>query len=139
MPTILVPPDVAERLRNQLVAFPGLEVIEAPLGEGEVLSPEEMARIEAAFFTTSSGPMAGRRILGAARRAPNLRWLHLGNSGTDDPIFHEMMDRGVTVTNSAGVQGETIAQSVIAGILALNRNIPGWLDSQRRHIQCTIC
>jgi phosphoglycerate dehydrogenase-like enzyme len=43
------------------------------------------------------------------------------------------MDRGVIVTNSAGVTAEPIAQSVLAGILALNRGLPHWLDAQRRH------
>lgn len=133
MPAILVPTDVAERLRGPLAAFDSLEVIPAPEGEGQVLSPDEMGRIEGAFFNVGSGPLASRRILGAARRAANLRWLHLGHSGADDPVFQELMDRGVLVTNSAGVTAEPIAQSAMAGLLALNRGIPGWIEAQRRH------
>lgn len=133
MPTILVPADIAARLRDQLDAFDGLEVVAAPQGEVAALPPEVMERIEAAFFNVASGPLASRRILGAARRAPNLRWLHLGHSGADDPIFQELMDRGVTVTNSAGLAAEPIAQTAMAGLLALNRGIPTWLEAQRRH------
>jgi len=133
MPTILVPADIADRLHDQLAAFDGLEVIAAPEGEGETLSPEQMERIDCAFFNTASGPLASRRVLGAARRAKNLEWLHLGHSGADDPIFQELMDRGVAVTNSAGVAAEPIAQTAIAGLLALNRGIPAWLEAQRRH------
>ncbi|MGE3961107.1 MAG: D-2-hydroxyacid dehydrogenase [Dehalococcoidia bacterium] len=133
MPTILVPADIAARLHDQLAAFDGLEVIASPEGDGAVLPPDVMERLEAAFFNVASGPVASRRILGAARRAPNLRWLHMGHSGADDPIFQELMDRGVTVTNSAGLAAEPIAQSAIAGLLALNRGIPAWLEAQRRH------
>ncbi len=133
MHTILVPADIADRLRAPLAAFPDLEVLVAPEGEGATLSPEQMESINAAFFNVASGPVAGRRVLGAARRAPNLRWLHMGHSGADDPIFQELMARGVAVTNSAGVSAEPIAQSAIAGLLALNRGIPMWLDAQRRH------
>lgn len=133
MPTLLVPTDIATRLADQLAAFDGLEVIAAPEAEGAVLTPEQLERIEAVFFNVSSGPLAGRRILGAARRAPNLKWLHMGHAGADDPIFQELMDRGVTVTASAGLTAEPIAQSAIAGLLALNRGILTWLDSQRRH------
>lgn len=133
MPTILVPADIAERLHDQLAAFDSLEVIAAPEGEGETLSPEQMERVEAAYFHVASGPLASRRVLGAARRAKNLRWLHLGHSGADDPIFQELMDRGVAVTNSAGVAAEPIAQTAMAGLLALNRGIPTWLEAQRRH------
>jgi len=133
MHTILVPADIADRLRAPLAAFADLEVLVAPEGEGATLSPRQMEAINAAFFNVASGPVAGRRVLGAARRAPNLRWLHMGHSGADDPIFQELMDRGVTVTNSAGVAAEPIAQTAMAGLLALNRGIPVWLEAQRRH------
>ena len=133
MPTILVPADIATRLHDQLAAFDDLEVIAAPEGEGAILPPEVMERLEAAFFNTASGPLASRRILGAARRAPNLKWLHMGHSGADDPIFQELMDRGVAVTNSAGLAAEPIAQTAMAGLLALNRGLLPWIEAQRRH------
>lgn len=133
MPALLLPADVARRLGGHLARYPELDVLVPPEEPGAVLPPDQLQRIEAAFFNIASGPAAGRRILGAARRAPNLRWMHLGHSGADDPIFLELMNRGVTVTNSAGVTAEPIAQSVMAGLLALNRGVPGWLDAQRRH------
>ncbi len=90
--------------------------------------------IHAAFF---SGDLLdnglSRRFLGVVRRAPNLEWLHLGHAGTDAPVFQELMDRGVVVTNSSGVTAEPIAQTVMAGMLALHRGLPGWFDAQRRH------
>ena len=132
MPTILVPADVASRLHDPLAAFADLEVITAPEGDGAMLAPDEMERIEGVFFNVASGPVAARRTLGAATRAPNLRWLHLGHSGADDPTFQALMARGVAVTNSAGVTAEPIAQGAIAGVLALNRGFLPRLDAQRR-------
>lgn len=133
MPAILVPPDVAERLATDLARLPGLEVLTPPAGAGAVLPPEDLARVEAAFFNLASGPLGTRRILGAALRAPALRWLHVGHSGLDDPAFQTLIERGVTVTNSAGANAEPIAQSAMAGLLALNRGVLGWVDAQRRH------
>lgn len=133
MPAVLVPHDIATRLHDDLARHAGLEVIVAPEEQGVVLSPDELGRIEAAFFNLASGPVSTRKVLGSALRAPNLRWLHLGHSGADDPAFQALMDRGVIVTNSAGVNAEPIAQSAIAGLLALNRGLPRWLEAQRRH------
>lgn len=132
MPTILVPPDVASRLHAEFARRSELEIIVPPVGQGAVLSNEQLERIEAAFFNIESGPGGTRKILGAALRAPKLQWLHLGHSGADDPAFQTLMDRGVVITNSAGVNAEPIAQSAIAGLLALNRGLPAWLDAQRR-------
>jgi len=132
MPAVLLPHDVAQRLHDRLAGYHDLEVIVAPEERGVVLSDEQLARLEGAFFNLASGPASTRKVLGSALRAPNLRWLHLGHSGADDPAFQTLMERGVVVTNSAGVNAEPIAQSVIAGILALNRGLPRWLEAQRR-------
>lgn len=130
-PGLLLTRSVAARLADFLATLEGVEVITVPEGEGEVLSPEQLARVNGAFFVND--PVAGRRLLGAVRRAPNLQWLHLGHAGTDAPIFQEMMDRGVVVTNSSGVTAEPIAQSVMAGLLALNRGLLDWREAQARH------
>jgi phosphoglycerate dehydrogenase-like enzyme len=133
MPALLLPSDVARRLHQELAQQPALEVIVAPEEEAGLLSAEQLARIEAAFFNLGSGMVARRKVLGSALRAPNLRWLHLGHSGVDDPAFQTLLQRGVVVTNSAGVTAEPIAQSAIAALLALNRGLPHWLDAQHRH------
>lgn len=109
-----------------------VEVIRIPEGEGGILPEAELASVRAACI---SADVVGdpRRGFGIARRAPNLQWLHVGFAGTDSPIFRELMARGVAVTNSSGAAAEPIAQSAIAGMLALNRGLPRWADAQRRH------
>ena len=112
-----------------------VEAVLIPEGESGVLPEAELASIRAAFISADvvDDPRRERRGFGTARRAPNLEWLHIGFAGTDTPIFRELMDRGVVVTNSSGAAAEPIAQSAIAGMLALNRGLPRWGDSQRRH------
>lgn len=128
--TLLITRSVADRLAEFIATLDGIEVIVAPEGQGETLTEAELGRVQGAFFTNDGG---GRRVLGAARRAPNLEWMHLAHAGSDAPIFQEMMDRGIVITNSSGVTAEPIAQSVMAGLLALNRKLPVWAEAQRRH------
>lgn len=128
--------DFLERLR--LPEHSGGDPIEPVLvPEGDSpppLAPELMASIRGAFFETDYvNPTIPRRLLGISRRAPNLQWMHLGHAGTDDPVFQELMDRGVVVTNSSGVTAEPIAQSAMTAILLLNRGFHLWADAQRRH------
>ena len=69
----------------------------------------------------------------AGRRAPNLRWAHLGWAGTDNPRFAAMLARGVRLSNSPGAAAEPIAHSVMAGLLALARRFPHFAAQQREH------
>lgn len=103
--------------------------------DDEELSDEELAQIRGGFLPPRHypGTTGNRRLLGIARRAPNLEWLHLGHAGTDAPIYTELLERGITLTNSSGAASEPIAQSVMAGLLALHRGVPRWLEQQRRH------
>lgn len=112
-----------------------VEAVLIPEGESGILSEAELASIRAAFISSDvvEDPRRERRGFGTARRAPNLEWLHIGFAGTDTPIFRELMEKGVTVTNSSGAAAEPIAQTAIAGMLALNRGFPRWAELQRRH------
>ncbi|MEX1022989.1 MAG: D-2-hydroxyacid dehydrogenase [Dehalococcoidia bacterium] len=124
----------ARRHAALLATLEGIEVVALPESEGEALSEEQIAGIEGAFFLFDGAhPQAGRRLLGVARRAPNLRWLHLGHAGVDAPVFQELMARGVVLTNSSGVTAEPIAQTAIAGMLALHRGLHTWMRDQREH------
>ncbi|TAK77336.1 MAG: hypothetical protein EPO16_05565, partial [Dehalococcoidia bacterium] len=112
-----------------------IEAVVIPEGESGVLAEDVLASIRAAYISADvvADARLERRGFGTARRAPNLEWLHIGFAGTDTPIFRELMDRGVTVTNSSGAAAEPIAQTAIAGMLALNRDFPRWAELQRRH------
>jgi len=63
--------------------------------------------------------------------APSLKWIAVGGSGTD----HLMpWDTGkLTVTNSAGVAAEAMAQYIIGGILHFTLGFAGFAQQQREH------
>jgi phosphoglycerate dehydrogenase-like enzyme len=100
------------------------------------LARDSIDAIEVAFFHGDfrSDPDYTRRFFGTALHAPNLRWMHLPNSGVDDPVFARLLAQGVRLTSSPGAAAEPIAHSAIAGMLALARGFPHWIDAQRRRV-----
>jgi phosphoglycerate dehydrogenase-like enzyme len=62
--------------------------------------------------------------------AANLRWLHSFSAGVDHPVFASFVRRGVALTNSPGASARPIAHSVIMLLLALSRDLPGWVRAQ---------
>ena len=101
---------------------------------GERLTAEDLERID--IGTPPNGdyePDGARRFYGGALRAPNIRWVHLPHAGIDDPVFVQLLDAGVRLTNASGAMAEPIAWSAIAGLLQLARGFPRWAASQRRH------
>lgn len=123
--------DIAETAARAGLA---LEIAVLP-AEREARLPEaDCARLDIAFFSGDVFPDYSRQFFSAVRKAPCLNWLHVFNAGVDHPIYAEMLARGVRLTTSSGSTAEPIAQTAIAGLLALARNFPRWLDNQRRHV-----
>jgi phosphoglycerate dehydrogenase-like enzyme len=60
----------------------------------------------------------------ALRQAGSLRWVHIHSAGADRPIYPELQSRGVTLTTSSGANAPIVAQTALAGILALARRFP---------------
>ena len=110
-----------------------LELVVMPTGG--TIEPHAVSGVEAAFVSVDMANESGdiQRFIAALQHAPALRWMHIGWAGTDSPFVSGFMDRGVGVSNSSGVTSEAIALSVIAGVLALHRGLPRWLDAQARH------
>lgn len=65
--------------------------------------------------------------LAAARR---LRWIHSPAVGVGGMLFPEMITSPIVITNSRGVAAETIAEHVVACVLALFRKLPVAIRSQ---------
>ena len=116
----------------QQTGYP-LRVIALPADRDARLPEETCAQIDSGFFSGDVFPDFSRQFFSAARKAPNLKWLHVFNAGVDHPIYTEMLERGVRLTTSSGSTAEPIAQTAITGLLMLARNFPRWLAAQRRH------
>ena len=110
-----------------------LDLLVLPADKDARLADAELARIEVAFFSQDNFPDYSRQFFSAARKAPNLKWLHAFNVGVDHPIYTEMLERGVRITTSAGTTAEPIAQTALTGMLMLSRGFPHWLKAQREH------
>jgi len=103
-------------------------------------APDALPDLRAAFFSRDlyegselhrPGPLSDAffRLVDAA---PGLRWLHVFSSGLDLPQYAASLARGVRVTGSSGVTAVSIAQTVLAAVLAQSRGFAHWLPAQAR-------
>jgi len=67
------------------------------------------------------------------RQSAGLKWVHIHSAGADRPIYQELRGRGVTITTSSGANAEVVAQTALAGLLALARRFPQLMAAQREH------
>jgi len=91
----------------------------------------EQAEPEIAWATSDLfGEGAPRRqFLGLVRRAGSLRWFQSPAAGFDDPVFTELADRGVRVSN-AHVNGIPIAEFVMRAVLDHFQAAERWRRAQ---------
>jgi phosphoglycerate dehydrogenase-like enzyme len=75
--------------------------------------------VEIAVYGRYDGPLSFREL---AARMPALRWIHSTGAGMDSFVSPELADRGVIVTNSAGVYAPAMAEYAIAGMIAIARD-----------------
>jgi phosphoglycerate dehydrogenase-like enzyme len=86
--------------------------------------------IDVACLSGDAWPDLITPFMRAAVAAPNLRWFHSFSAGVDHPVFASFVRRGVLLTNSPGAAARPIAHSVIMLLLALSRDLPGWVRAQ---------
>ncbi|HEY8494449.1 MAG TPA: D-2-hydroxyacid dehydrogenase [Myxococcota bacterium] len=127
---LLVSAEVEERWGAALsAAAPGLSRVVVAPGRGVRGDP---ASVELAYFSGDLFPDRVRDFALALRDAPRLRWLHTFSAGVDHPWFQALRARGVRLTTSSGAHASPIAQTVLLYLLALSRDLPAWMDAQRR-------
>jgi D-2-hydroxyacid dehydrogenase (NADP+) len=112
----VIPPGHVEWLRRRLpdVAFTHALDVGADL-EGIVDAD--------AVFTWTMTP----EMLAKARR---LRWVHSSAVAVGTLPLRELAARGVTITNSRGIQSAAIAEHAIGGLLAIAKRLPLLIRSQ---------
>lgn len=112
-------------------AAPDLEVI--PLRAGQEVRAADIERITVAFFSNDAWPERAAPFFKVALEAPNLEWFHSMSAGVDSPVFSMFLERGARLTTSSGASAAPIAGTVMLYLLALSRDLPGWLRSQSAH------
>ena len=70
----------------------------------------------------------------AVARAARLKWVHCSGHAVGHFPLADLRARGITVTNSRGVQAIPIAEHVMAGLLALARRLPQTMRDQQERM-----
>lgn len=131
-PALLCTDTVIERHGGRLAsAAPQLELV--ALSGDDLVGDEDLTRLDVAFFSGDAYPERTAHFFGACINAPNLRWLHTYSAGTDHPIFQRFLADGVRVSTSSGASAPYIARTVLLYLLALSRDLPGYLRDQTAH------
>jgi phosphoglycerate dehydrogenase-like enzyme len=81
-----------------------------------------------AMFRWWLSPAQGDAIL---RAHPDVRWLHTGSAGVDHILTPLFLSSGIVLTNSSGVHAPSIAEWVVAAILAFAKDLRRIFDRQR--------
>ncbi len=102
------------------------------LRPGVRVADSDVARIDVGFLSADLWPHQSGNFMKIATQAMNLRWFHTASAGVDHPVFGSLLDRGVRLTTSSGASATPIAHTVIMYLLAMSRNLPGFIDGQRR-------
>ena len=130
MPGAILLSDRVEALLGEALerAAPGLPRV--------VLRPEgpqgDPTTVEVAFFSGDLYPERTREFILAVAQAKELRWLQSFSAGVDHPWFQGLRQRGVRLTTGSGAAAVPIAQTVLLYLLALSRDLAGWLEARRR-------
>ena len=75
-----------------------------------------------------------QRFYDLLTNAPNLAWVQLHSAGADRSVYVSLLARGVAISSSAGSNAAEVAQSALAGLLALARRLPQLMAAQRAHV-----
>lgn len=68
------------------------------------------------------------------QQAEKLRWVQMTWAGTDIYTRREGFPAQVQLTNASGAFGRTISEYVLAGILAMYRNLPQYREQQKQAV-----
>jgi D-2-hydroxyacid dehydrogenase (NADP+) len=129
LPAILVSSRIAETYAGELARLaPGWDLA---IVRGEEVEGAPLDDVEATFMSWELFPDHLGPYIRAVIQCKRLRWLHSLGAGVDNPFFKGLLERGIRLSTSSGAHAKTIAQSTIMLLLALSRDLPGWLEDQR--------
>ena len=131
MPRLLIlltlPPDVTEQYRARLSrTFP--EIADRRGGHG---GQGGGALADADMLITFGQMMKNLKLDLAAAR--NLKWVQALGTGLDGITDQPALKPGVTVTSLHGVHGAPVSEAALASMLALSRDLPGFVRAQDEH------
>ena len=93
----------------------------------------DLDAVEIAFFSGDVFPERVGPFIRQLVRCKELRWFHTFSAGVDNPFFAGLLERGIRLSTSSGAMATPIAHTVMLYLLALSRDLPGWLRAQAQH------
>lgn len=128
--------DFADDLARLSATYdPAMAILHLPDEPKTLLSERDSARFEVAFldrdirFSHRYEAYCAAMMSGTA-----LRWAHFPGTMIDHHKFvRTLVERGVTLTSSAGTNGEAVGHTAVASLMYLSRKFFHWQDAQRRH------
>lgn len=104
-----------------------------PDAEFVIVSPDGgiQGQLEGAEIFFAWG-MEGKIVEQVVQKANHLRWFHLLNAGVDSLMFPALRDSEIVLTNARGIFSIPIAESVLAVILYVAKNLRGNFENARR-------
>lgn len=130
-----ITPAALERLRTALPSDWQLAQVTAPVssrGDGSGATDEALRAVAGAEIYTGFG-FSRELFLAATATEPALRWVHSGAAGVAALLYPEMIESDVVITNSAGVHGPPMAETVIAAALHFARGFDFAVRNQATH------
>lgn len=134
---ILLSPQARQELAPAIAAMLGPRPHELVTAGEAGAAPQ--AAVDLAFISRDVTGLSSKDVLthdlqafyAVLRGSSELRWVHMHSAGADRPIYVELRARGVQVTNSSGANAEVVAQTALAGLLALARRFPQLMAAQQ--------
>ena len=131
MPRLLIlltfPPEVTDQYRSRLSrTFPEIAIEVAATADKAVA-----ALADADMLITFGQMMKNLKLDFAAAR--NLKWVQALGTGLDGITDQPALQPGVTVTSLHGVHGAPVSEAALASMLALSRDLPGFVRAQDEH------
>ncbi|TVP75733.1 MAG: D-2-hydroxyacid dehydrogenase [Gemmatimonadales bacterium] len=134
-PVWAIPDETVEEIRRAVEgAGDGLRLVRvrsAADGSGDGVggpSPEVLEAVEGARVYLGLGVHPG--VLEAG--APTLQWVHTGTAGVSGSLTPQLRDSGVVFTNSAGIHGPPMAETVTGMLLHFFRGLDFALETAPR-------
>ena len=129
-PIFALPARVVAAVRDALSDWDVVAVEAAASGTGDGgtrASEAALAAVERAEVYVGFGVPAE-----IVRAGTSLRWVHSGAAGVGGSLTPEMLASDAVFTNSAGIHGPAVAETVLAYLLHFGRGLDLAVDAQRR-------
>jgi D-2-hydroxyacid dehydrogenase (NADP+) len=124
---LTLPPDVTAQYRARLAKlFPSLTIDVAAQKD------QAQAALKDADILITFGQMMKNLDLGL-EGAGKLKWVQALGTGLDGITDQPALKPGVTVTSLHGVHGAPVSEAALASMLALSRDLPGFVRAQDEH------